>query len=345
MKEKEKTSREKLRERKPLVLDKIIAHEHEMIPRIQLQADYMCNMKCSHCSISNVKDKSRHQLTLDEIHNLFVEADKLGISRMTISGGEPLMFSNLDEMILAIDPSKFWIQIDTNGLLLSKEKLFHLRKMGVDSIAPSLDTLNFKEEASFGHGNKAAQNIIDHIDFIKECDFQIFMQTVVTRSRLYSNEFIEYLKYFTERKVGVFVSFAKPVGAFAGQYSECINHEDLKFFESLEKQYMTFTHLTPGYGLNEEKHCVAGKNIFAVTAYGDVLPCIYWYCSFGNILDESFETIYKRMQSTNIFDHPTCLLADNTNHFIEKYVDPLYKENKKLPVSYKEILTEKDFRK
>ena len=342
MREKEKTSREKLRERKPKVLSKILAHEHEMIPRIQLQADYQCNMKCSHCSISGIKDKDRHQLTLDEIHNLFVEADKIGISRMTLSGGEPLTFPNLDEMILAIDPSKFWIQIDTNGLLLSKEKLVHLRELGVDCIAPSLDTIDFDNE-NFGHGNKAAQNILDHLDFIKECDFSIFMQTVVTKSRLYSQEFINYLKYFTEKKIGTFVTFAKPVGSFAGHYDECITHKDLEYFETLEKEYMTFTHLTPGYGLNEERKCVAGKNIFAVTAYGDCLPCIYWYCSFGNILEESFEIIYNRMRNTNIFDHDTCLLADISNSFIKNYVDPLYKDDKKLPISYKEILGAKHF--
>lgn len=343
MNKKEKSNREKLKERKPKVLEKILKYEKEQIPRIQFQADYHCNMSCSHCSVSGIKDKNQHQLTISEIHNLFVEADKIGISRVTISGGEPLIFPNLDEIILAIDPSKFWLQIDTNGLLLSEEKILHLRKIGIDCIAPSLDSINLDDNNSFGHDKKAARNIFDHINLIKECGFSMFMQTVVTKSRLYSKEFENYLKYFTEKEIGVFVSFAKPVGAFAGKYNDCINKEDLKYFEILEKNYNCFSHLTPSYGLNEERKCVAAKNIFAITAYGDCLPCIYWYCSFGNILEESLKVIYDRMRSINIFNHNTCLLADISNGFINKYVNPLYKDDIKLPISYKKILEEKDF--
>lgn len=342
MNEKEKSNREKLKERKPKVLDKILAHENEQIPRIQLQWRYNCNFSCTHCSVEHVKDNSRKLLDYTDIKNIYQQADEIGISRTTISGGEPLLF-DLDKLVMAIDPSKFWIQLDTNGFLLTKEKLQHLRELGIDCIAPSLDSLDLKEHDIFRKQEGAAQKVLDHLDMIKELGFSIFIQTVVTKTRLYSKEFINFLEFFKQKEIGVFVSFAKPVGAFAGNYKECIDRNDLNYFEQLEKYYNTFSHLTPAYGVNEERNCVAAKNIFAITAYGDCLPCIYWYCSFDNVLEEPLKVIYDRMRSTNIFNHNTCLLADNSNPFIQKFVDPLYKGDKKLPVSYKKILTEKDF--
>jgi MoaA/NifB/PqqE/SkfB family radical SAM enzyme len=343
MNEKEKSNREKLRERKPKVLEKIIAQGTQQIPRIQLQADYKCNMKCQHCSIENVRDNTKQKLTIPEIKNLFEQAHDMGISRMTLSGGEPLSFSNLDEMILAINPELFWIQLDTNGLLLTKERIQHLRELGVDCIAPSLDSLNVEEHNNFRRTKDAAESVLASIDMIKEAGFSIFVQTVVTKTRLYSNEFIEFLKYFKNKDVGVFVSFAKPVGAFTRNFQECITSLDLKYFETLEKEYNVFSHLTPAYSINEERKCVAAKNIFGITAHGDCIPCIYFYCSLGNIREEPLIVIYDRMRKLNIFDRKTCPMADVSDTFMNDYLVNVY--DKKLPVSWKQILTEKDFNK
>jgi MoaA/NifB/PqqE/SkfB family radical SAM enzyme len=123
---KEKTGRDILREKKPRVLEKILEHEHEQIPRIQLQWRYNCNFSCEHCSVSKIKPDLGDLLTYDDIKNLFSQADDLGISRMTISGGEPLLF-DLDKLVTAIDPSKFWIQLDTNAWLMTEDKIKQLR--------------------------------------------------------------------------------------------------------------------------------------------------------------------------------------------------------------------------
>jgi MoaA/NifB/PqqE/SkfB family radical SAM enzyme len=344
MKEKEKSNRDKLRERKPKVLDKIIVHEKEQIPRIQLQwrtGEGSCNFNCSHCSVKNVGD-NKELITLEEVKNLFIQADKIGISRMTISGGEPLTFE-LDKLVKAINSELFWIQLDTNCWLLDEEKIKYLKDLNIDCIAPSLDSLNFREHDKFRNKKGSAKRVIKAFDLIQKYEFNTYVQTVVTKSRLYSKEFIEFLKYFNERKIGVFVSLAKPVGNFSNRFDDLVSKKDIDYLASLEKEYLIFNHMTPGYGINEDRNCVATKNIFAVSSTGDCLPCIYWYCSLGNIKEEPFKIIYDRMQKLNIFRKNTCRMADISDNFINDYVVPLY--GKELPVSYKEILTEKDFDK
>jgi len=339
---KEKTSREKLREKKPKVLDKILAHEHEQIPRIQLQwrtGKGACNFSCQHCSVKDVGN-NKELITLDDVRNLFQQADKIGISRMTISGGEPLLF-DLDTLVEAINPKLYWIQLDTNGWLLTKNKAQHCKDIGIDVIAPSLDSLNFEEHDAFRNAKGSAERVIKAFDIIQELEIGTFVQTVVTRTRLYSEEFIEFLKYFNGRGIGVFVSFAKPVGSFAGHFEEMVTKDDILYFEKLEKEYNCFSHLTPGYGINLERNCVAGKNIIGCSTDGSILPCIYHYMSIGNIKEESFIDIYNRMRKLNIYNYNTCPMADKTAGFVEKYVAPLY--GKELPVSYKELLTEGDF--
>ena len=349
MNKQQENNRNKLKETKPRVLDKILAHEHEMIPRIQLQwrtwknddGTKACPFNCTHCSVKNVGN-NRELITLDDVRSLFQQADEIGISRMTISGGEPLTF-DLDALVEAINSKLFWIQLDTNGWLLTKEKAQHLKNIGVDVIAPSLDSLDFNEHDKFRNKIGSAEKVIKAFDIIQELEIGTFVQTVVTRTRLYSEEFIKFIEYFNNRGIEVFVSFAKPVGSFAGHFEEMVTKDDILYFEGLEKEYNCFSHLTPGYNLNLERNCVAGKNIFAVTSTGDCLQCIYHYMSVGNIKEESFKDIYKRMQRINIYNHNTCPIADKTAGFVEKYVVPLY--GKELPVSYKELLTEEDFDK
>ena len=342
MKEKEKSNRDKLKEKKPLVLDKILKYEHEQIPRIQLQwrtGKGSCNFNCSHCSVKDVGN-DKELITLDDVKNLFIKADEIGISRMTISGGEPLLF-NLDKLVEAINPKLFWIQIDTNGWFFTEEKAKYLKEIGIDCIPPSLDSLNLEEHDKFRHKTGSATRVIKAFDLIQKYEFNTYVQTVVTKSRLYSEEFIKFLEYFNSRNIGVFVSFAKPVGSFSSHFDDLMNKNDLDYMENLEKSYNVFTHLTPGYGINKERNCVAGKNIFGVMTTGDVIPCIYHYMSIGNIKEEPFKDIYSRMQRLKIFRRNTCPMADISDDFIEKYVIPLY--GKELPVSYKKLLTKEDF--
>lgn len=344
MNKKEINNREKLRQRKPLVLDKILKHENEQIPRIQLQwrtGKGACNFNCAHCSVKDVGN-NKELISLKDVKSLFDQADEIGISRMTISGGEPLTF-DLISLVEAIGANRFWIQLDTNAWLMTEEKIKYLKDIKIDCIAPSLDSLNFEEHDNFRNVKGSAERVLKAFDLILKYDFNTFVQTVVTKTRLYSDEFLEFIEYFNNIDVGVFVSFAKPVGAFAGHFDEMINKDDFKFMEELEKKYKIFTHLTPAYGLNSERNCVAGKNIFAVTSTGDCLSCIYHYMSIGNIKEESFKIIYDRMQRLKIYRKNTCLMSDKDEGFVEKYVVPLY--GKELPVSYRELLTEIDFDK
>jgi len=339
MNEKENNNRNKLKEKKPLVYEKVIKYN---MPRIQFQYNYICNAKCDHCSIDNVKDKNRKSLTLENVKDIFDQADKMGISRVTITGGEPLMFKDLDQLVEAIGAERFWLQCDTNGLLLTEQKVKHLKEIGIDCIAPSLDSLDKKAHDDFRHVEGLADKVLKGFDYIQQEGLNTFVQTVVTKTRLYSQEFIEFLKYFNNKGIGVFVSFAKPVGAYSGCFDELIDKKDLKYFEELEKLYNVFSHLTPAYGINEERNCVASKNIVGLTAFGDIIPCIYFYCSMGNVLEEPLETIWKRCISLKPFQKNTCVLADKDDEFIQKYLaKKLY--GKKLPVHYTDVFDKEDF--
>lgn len=81
-------------------------------------------------------------MTINDLKDLSKQADELGLAQFVISGGEPLTFDNLDEIILALNPPKFNIAMSTNGLLLDKTIAKHLKEMGVDKLKISLDSID-----------------------------------------------------------------------------------------------------------------------------------------------------------------------------------------------------------
>jgi len=178
------------------------------------------------------------------------------------------------------------------------------------------------------------------VDASRNAGLAVFVSTVVTKQRLYSSEFIEFINYFNSRDIGVFLTFAKPVGAWQGKYDMMITGEDLAYVRQLETRHKVFSHLTSAYGL--DLGCTAVKGMVCVTQYGDVMPCQYIFVSLGSIFDEPLKDIIRRGLDNKWFgEHiDNCPIA-NDRHFIDKYIaGRVY--DRPLPVPYSEVFTEED---
>lgn len=342
---KEQQRRDYLKKKKPYVFEKVskFAEKYkrgESIAIIQLQYNYMCNMLCEHCSIKRFQGAhDKRKLTPADVADLAKQADEMGLARFVISGGEPTIFPDLDELVAAIDPEKFFINSDSNGYLLA-EKAQHMKDIGIDRIQLSIDSLNSEEHDAFRHKPGAFARAMEGIKECQNIGLPLYIQTVVTKERLHSEEFLQFLTYFNKMGLNVFVSYAKPVGAWEGHFDNLIDRKDMAYMRELEKKYMVCTHLTPGYGL--DMGCIGVKGFISVTQYGDVQPCPYIHTSIGNIFDESLKDIIQTGMDIKFFgEHvDTCLIAEDLP-FIKKYVaGHIY--GKPLPVPCGEVFSADD---
>ena len=248
---------------------------------------------------------------------------------------EPLIFPDFDQLVEAIDPSKFYLVSDTNGWLLDRERARHLKSIGVDKIQLSLDSLDAAEHDAFRHAPGAHARALRAIDAALEAGLNIILSTVVTHDRIRSEEFVRYLEFAKSKGVGTFVTYAKPVGAWEGKFDNLVTKDDMDYMRTvLEKKYNVFTHLTPSYGL--DLGCIAVKRMISITKYGDVMPCPYMQTSIGNFFEEPLADIIKRGMNIKWFGKHvnTCLVAES-RPWIEKYLVPTY--GKPLPVKAEEI--------
>lgn len=339
----ELASRNSLQDKKPRVFEKIQAYpkiieQGGSIAIIQFQYNYACNFKCKHCSISRMKKDAR-SLTVPDVKNIADQADAMGLAHWVITGGEPLVFKDLDEVVAAVGPERFYISCDTNGYLMTDEKARHLEAIGVDKIQMSLDSIRPAEHDAFRKTESSHARAMRCIEAVKKTNMKIIIQTVVTKQRLYSDEFIEMLEFGKKNDIGIFVTFAKPVGEWEGRFDILCGPEDLAYERELEKKYNVFTHMTPSYGM--KLGCIAVKRMISITQYGDVQPCPYMHTTLGNLFEEPLRDIIGRGLKIKYFSsvHDTCFLALEKD-FIEKHVSKAY--SRQLPIPLLEYFSKED---
>jgi MoaA/NifB/PqqE/SkfB family radical SAM enzyme len=339
--------RNRLKQEKPYVHEKIMKYDEkvrrgESIAILQFQYDYTCNFLCHHCSIKPFQGKRNGRaFTIADVKELSRQADEMGLAHFVITGGEPLVFRDFDDLVAAIDPQKFYITSDTNGWFFDDARAKHLKELGVDKIQLSLDSLSPETHDEFRVKNGSHGRALRAIDAALKADMNIIVQTVVTRQRVHSDEFRRFIEFLNARGVPVFVTYAKPVGAWEGHFEELVDRDDMDYVRELEKRHNVFTHLTPSYGL--DLGCIAVKRMISITKYGDVMPCPYIHVSLGNVFEEPLKDIIQRGLRIKHFGQyvDTCLIAED-RPFIDKYIaGRVY--GKPLPVPYSEVFTHEDF--
>ena len=337
-----------LQQEKPYVYEKIMKFDRmvrrgESIAIIQLQYNYACNMTCRHCSIKGLqeqKNEHRRKMTPEAVKELARQAHEMGLARFEINGGEPFVNKDYDEIVEAIDPQKFYINSVTNGWLLDDKRAEHLKAIGVDRIQVSVDSLNAKAHDEFRRQKGAHARALQAVAASRKAGLAVFVSTVVTKERLYSAEFMEFIKFFNDQDIGVFMTFAKPVGAWQGKYDMMVTQQDLAYVKDLETKHKIFSHLTPAYGL--DLGCTAVKGMVCVTQYGDVMPCQYIFVSLGNIFEQPLREIIQKGLSIKWFgEHIEVCPIAHDRHFIDKYIaGRVYDRPQPVPCS--EVFTDED---
>ncbi len=346
LKTEENEKRNKLKREKPYVYDKIMKYDEkikkgESIAIIQFQYDYTCNFRCQHCSVKRFQGKKEGRFfTPKDVAELSRQADDMGLAHIVITGGEPLVFPDFDDIVKAIDPKKFYITSDTNGWNLDEARAQHLKDIGVDKIQLSLDSIIDKEHDAFRCKPGSHERCLKAIEAAQKAGLNILVQTVVWKERVRSQEFVDFVKFLNGKDVPVFITYAKPVGAWEGKFDSLIDRSDMDYIREMEKKYNVFTHLTPSYGV--DLGCIGVKRMISVTKYGDVMPCPYIHVSLGNFFEEPLRDIVERGLNIKHFGQhcDTCWVAEDRK-FIEKYLaGRIY--GKPLPVPHDQVFKKED---
>lgn len=122
-----------------------------------------CNFRCTYCMPDEDYTflPSQQLMTTDEIYEIAETFVALGVKKIRITGGEPMVRKDFMDIMTRLSELPVELTLTTNGVLIDKH-LDDLIAVGVRSINISLDTLNpikFHQITKRNHFHKVLQNI------------------------------------------------------------------------------------------------------------------------------------------------------------------------------------------
>ncbi len=187
-----------------------------------------CNLRCSYC-MPEGKISDIHYLPVETVLKCVESAVCLGITNFRLTGGEPLIYPDIEKLITKIRnvSGVNFIGITTNGVFLS-EKADVLKMAGTDSINVSLDTVDSDEFRKIT-GRNCLKNVIDGIDAALDSRIKLKINTVL-RSEV---DVLKMTEFANDKNIDIRFIELMPVGI--GEKNDIIPRKAV--IEKLEKKY------------------------------------------------------------------------------------------------------------
>lgn len=123
-------------------------------PNGWIEPTTFCQLRCPHCYRQVHKGKSEQSHR--KLNDVLSEIDELikirNISHLSIAGGEPLLYPGLDEVIEYAVSKNLCVTLQTNGILIDKDRLISLDRLGVSRIIIHIDKFQNRESTNTEEG-------------------------------------------------------------------------------------------------------------------------------------------------------------------------------------------------
>lgn len=178
---------------------------NRQINYLRISVTDRCNLRCVYCMPAGGIRHKPHQeiLSFEQIYKLVRVAAGLGIEKVRITGGEPLVRKDLPLLIeqLKTIAGLKEIALTTNGMNLS-EYAFILRKSGLDRINVSLDSLNADKFQEITRGG-SLKAVLKGIDSALEAGFSFLKINAVLLQGFNIDEILSFAGLTKARPINV----------------------------------------------------------------------------------------------------------------------------------------------
>jgi MoaA/NifB/PqqE/SkfB family radical SAM enzyme len=272
-----------------------------------------CSYDCKHCyEHFNLADAD--SVPIERWKEVIEDIQKMGASIITLSGGEPLLrYNGLKELLGTADKNLSEFHIYTSGHQVNKEKALALKEAGLKAAAIGLDDVNPERHDNLRGYKGSYKEAIRAIKYFYEADVFTYLNLCLTKDLIRSGDLGKYYELAKDLNVGAIrLLEPRPCGGYFSHnadnlFSEIDRKVTTEFFiESNQlKKYKDYPFVTYQAYLEDPKRLgclMGGLTHFHIDSIGHVEPCVFLPISFGNIMEEDFSDIFKKMRKA--IPHP-----------------------------------------
>lgn len=250
-----------------------------------------CNLNCQGCWASRYSPKN--SLSFERLDRLFNEAKELGMYWVVFSGGEPLVYPHLFELLAKHDDMAF--MAFTNGTLIDEKVADRIIEVGNFSPAISLEGWQNTTDARRGAGTFA--KVIRAMDLLRERGAIFGASLTVTRYNVQEVTSDEFIDFLIERGVAyVWLFHYIPIGR-SPDVKLMITPEQRAYLAERVPFLRTHKPIQIADFWNDGElveGCIAGGRMYLhINAKGEVEPCAFVHFAVDNINEKSLLEVLK----------------------------------------------------
>ncbi len=207
------------------------------IDYLRISLTTSCNLRCIYCMPELLEKESNISneklLTKDEIIKITDIFSKIGIKKIRLTGGEPLLREEINEIIAGLNKIEGIKEIclTTNGILLEKN-IEELKKNGLTRVNISLDTVDEDEYFKITRGGNL-KTVLKGIEKAIELGIKVKINTVLIDSPKNQKNILDIVKLSLNENIDVRFIELMPIGV--AKNLKKVNAE--KVIEILSKEY------------------------------------------------------------------------------------------------------------
>ncbi len=276
---------------------------------VTLAVTNRCNYHCWHCYNAG---RSQRDMPLSVLKDIAGQLQGLGVVNVTLTGGEPLLRGDLEDIAAAFDESTC-LTLNTTGDRLTAQRARALRDAGIFSVGVSIDSTDADEHDRMRGRKGAFRTALDALQSVAASGLYPYVIAVATHDFLQPDRFWQFIRFASRSgALEVHLLEPSPTGRLAGHEDVVLNEADRQLLLKYQKDVAQddslpilscFLYLESPQAFG----CGAGLTHLYIDGSGEVCPCNFVPLSFGNITTEPLVRILDRMGCFFCKPRPSCV--------------------------------------
>ena len=266
---------------------------------MEIEFSLRCNFHCQYCYIPD-KSSYENELSFDELCHAVLDAKELGVKKIIVLGGEPMVYPQALAMLKFIRSENLDVEMFTNGFGITAEVAKQLFDLGVLVV---LKMNSRKEEVQDSlAGKKGAYKIIqDAFNNLKQAGFpaktkKFGVSTIICQQNF--EEIIPMWEWLRQQQIEPYFEIITPQGK--GRDNEWLHVDAQKLKETFfkiakldrDKYGISWDPQPPLIGIK----CLRHQFSCLLNSQGYVLPCVGINIPLGNIRQRKLSEIIKESE-------------------------------------------------
>jgi len=188
----------------PDVKDGVVDKLHRPLRDLRVSVTDRCNFRCVYCMPKSVFNKDyrflprAELLSFEEITRVVKAAAGFGVTKIRLTGGEPLVRNDLEKLISSIAnvDGITDISLTTNASLLSKKRADSLRDAGLKRLNISLDAIDDETFKRVNDVDIGVKSVLDGIEHASVAGFESIKVNMVVKKGLNDHSILPMAEFF-----------------------------------------------------------------------------------------------------------------------------------------------------